>query len=112
MIVLPDSGGLVLPLANGGFLVGLLIVERWAGAPAGAGGGPVPPSAAFGAGDVALVKQAAAVLALACAMDLRGALERAGQAVRQRQLRGLVRQVSRAGGRSELRAGAGVPPAG
>jgi hypothetical protein len=28
VIVLPDSGGLVLPLAHAGFLVGLLVVER------------------------------------------------------------------------------------
>lgn len=98
VIVLPDSGGLVLPLANGGFLVGLFIVERLAASSGGggnSGAGTLPPPSAgsmFGPQDVQLIKQSAAVLALACAMDLRSVLERSGNAVRQRQLRGLVRQ--------------------
>lgn len=105
--MLPDSGGLVLPLANGGFLVGLFIVERLAassggGGNSGAGALPPPPAGSmFGPQDVQLIKQSAAVLALACAMDLRSVLERAGNAVRQRQLRGLVRQASSARGQEE-----------
>lgn len=145
VIVLPDSGGLVLPLASSGFLVGLLVVERCsaeegeaahaagtavdeqgagqaagglaadagtggvgaddAGASAGgseAGGarGAMPPPPAcllFRPSEVQLVKQTAAVLALACAMDLRAALERAGAAYRQRQASALVQEVSRDG---------------
>lgn len=144
VIVLPDSGGLVLPLASNGFLVGLLVVERCSeegeaapaaanaaeegavlaaagaaagqgvgGAAAGAGGaadaagaagsggggsrGAMPPPPAcllFRSSELQLIKQTAAVLALACAMDLRAALERAGAAYRQRQASALVQEVS------------------
>lgn len=144
VIVLPDSGGLVLPLASNGFLVGLLVVERCseegeaapttaeavgeelpgqaaagAAAPAAAAGGAAAtaadaagsngggsrrgampqPSACllFRSTELQLIKQTAAVLALACAMDLRAALERAGAAYRQRQASALVQEV-----RSEL----------
>ncbi|KAL4443615.1 hypothetical protein ABPG75_011352 [Micractinium tetrahymenae] len=134
VIVLPDSGGLVLPLASNGFLVGLLVVERCseegeaaptsaaviedvgaeqapaqaaagpaAGGPApeaagaasggsgGRGGMPPPPACLlFRSAELQLIKQTAAVLALACAMDLRAALERAGAAYRQRQASALV----------------------
>jgi hypothetical protein len=95
VIVLPDSGGLVLPLAHNDFLVGLLVVER--GRPEGGGGGgasPLQPPAAslFGGADLGLVRQSGRALALACAMDLRAALERAGHAVRHRQVAGLMRE--------------------
>jgi len=153
------SGGLVLPFAHNGFLVGLLVVERCleegepmgaangaaagtatgaaAAAAAAAGGessssansssngsaGPSPAPAAaavaggsstpssngagampqppacllFRSAEVQLLKQTAAVLALACAMDMRAALERVGAAVRQRQASALVQEVSAGG---------------
>jgi hypothetical protein len=115
VIVLPDSGGLVLPLAHAGFLVGLLVVERCAageqqpqGMPArqagavgnskadtgGGDGGAVPACLLFRSAELQLLKQTAAVLALACAMDLRAALERVGAAYRQRQASALVQAVS------------------
>ena len=136
VIVLPDSGGLVLPLAHNGFLVGLLVVERCAdedpagpaaaGAVAGpspagseaaaaaagadaaageagtgssssSGAGRMPPPPAcllFRSAELQLLKQTAGVLSLACAMDLRAALERVGAAVRQRQASALVQAVS------------------
>lgn len=141
--MLPDSGGLVLPLAHNGFLVGLLVVERCldedsllglsaldpaaaaaraaaaadaraaeaaggrgrggAQQAAAAGGGeeqapgmPQPPACLlFRTGEVQLLKQTAGVLALACAMDMRAALERVGAAARQRQASALVQAVSR-----------------
>ncbi len=40
-----------------------------------------------------LLKQGASVLALACAMDLRATLERAGNISKQRHVRGLVQEV-------------------
>ena len=119
-IALPDSGGLVLPLAHSGFLVGLLTVERCPTAPgghaatadpqqqqqqpeaggsiaaptssvssgsSGGGGGasspqprpsahPSPACALFGPRELSLLRTAAAVLAAACAMELRTVLER------------------------------------
>lgn len=96
MIVLPDSGGLVLPLAHNGFLVGLLVVERCSpleGTGSIAGQLQPPACTVFGAEDLAFIKRSGAALALACAMDLRAALERAGHTVRQRQMQGLVREV-------------------
>lgn len=134
VIVLPDSGGLVLPLSHNAFLVGLLVVERCldessplapqpanagsgvsgaaaaaaaaaAGAAAGssssgssgaaAGGMPPPPaSLLFRTAELQVLKQTAAVLSLACAMDMRASLERVGAAVRQRQASALVQAVS------------------
>lgn len=135
VIMLPDSGGLVLPLAHNGFLVGLLVVEHGfedgsplagaaaadaaataaraaaaAGAAAGAraagdaasgGSGstapgmPQPPTCLlFRSAELQHLKQTAAVLSLACAMDMRAALERVGAAVRQRQASALVQAVS------------------
>ena len=125
VIVLPDSGGLVLPLTHNGFLVGLLVVERCTeeddedeemgsgaasssmmgsanggaqagGAAGGEGPARMPPAPAcllFRSAELQLLKQTAAVLAMACAMDLRAALERAGAAYRQRQASALVQAV-------------------
>lgn len=60
---------------------------------------PQPPACLlFRSAEVQLLKQTAAVLALACAMDMRAALERVGAAVRQRQASALVQAVS--GGRA------------
>ena len=106
LIVLPDSGGLVLPLAHNSFLVGLLIVECCAPTTTTTGGGREsdftlrnvagalhpPASAVFSPADMALIKQTGTSLGLACALDLRAALERAGHAVRRRQVQGLVQQ--------------------
>lgn len=133
VIVLPDSGGLVLPLAHNAFLVGLLVVERClddgsplapppagdtgssvagaaaaaaaaAGTEAGSGSGgggasaagmPPPPACLlFRTAELQVLKQTAAVLSLACAMDMRASLERVGAAVRQRQASALVQAVS------------------
>ncbi|KAL4527784.1 hypothetical protein Ndes2526B_g08548 [Nannochloris sp. 'desiccata'] len=98
LIVLPDSGGLVLPLAHNQFLVGLLVVECCSpdsNAPYSgslAGSLHPPACAVFSPADMALIKQNGTALGLACALDLRAALERAGHAVRRRQVQGLVRQ--------------------
>ena len=97
LIVLPDSGGLVLPLAHNQFLVGLLVVECCspdANAYSGSLAGSLhpPACAVFSPADMALIKQNGTALGLACALDLRAALERAGHAVRRRQVQGLVRQ--------------------
>ena len=98
LIVLPDSGGLVLPLAHNEFLVGLLVVECCSpdsNAPYSgslAGSLHPPACAVFSPADMALIKQNGTALGLACALDLRAALERAGHAVRRRQVQGLVRQ--------------------
>jgi hypothetical protein len=99
LIVLPDSGGLVLPLAHNQFLVGLLVVECCnpdTNAPTYSGslaGSLHPPACAvFSPADMALIKQNGTALGLACALDLRAALERAGHAVRRRQVQGLVRE--------------------
>lgn len=98
-IALPDSGGLVLPLAHSDFLVGLLALERGT-LPAG-GAAAAPPShaqppacALLGARELALLRTAAHVLSAACAMELRTVLERAamgGVAQRQAAARELVR---------------------
>ena len=108
VIVLPDSGGLVLPLSHNGFLVGLLVVERCleeeeeqqqqpaaaaGGAAAGAGMPPPTTCLLLRSAELQLLKQTAAVLALACAMDLRAAMERVGAAYRQRQASALVQAV-------------------
>lgn len=61
----------------------------------GAAAMPQPPACLlFRSAEVQLLKQTAAVLALACAMDMRAALERVGAAVRQRQASALVQEVS------------------
>ncbi|GAB4821547.1 hypothetical protein N2152v2_008593 [Parachlorella kessleri] len=97
IIVLPDSGGLVLPLTYHSFLLGLLVVER--GSPAAESevhpGRPLlQPSTCtlLGPAEFQLLKQGASVLALACAMDLRATLERAGNISKQRHVRGLVQE--------------------
>jgi hypothetical protein len=97
VIVLPDSGGIVLPLAHADFLVGLLLVERapaaWprAGGAAAAAARAAPPATSlFGGADLKLIRQTGAALALGMALDLRSALERAEAGVRRRQVAGLV----------------------
>jgi hypothetical protein len=97
VIVLPDSGGIVLPLAHADFLVGLLLVERapaaWprAGGAAAAAARAAPPATSlFGGADLKLIRQTGAALALGMALDLRSALERAETGVRRRQVAGLV----------------------
>jgi hypothetical protein len=114
LIVLPDSGGLVLPLAHNGFLVGLLVVERCGpdlsssettsesnqrNQPrfSGAGGAPAslqpPACAVFQPSDMTLVKQAGAALGLACTMDLRSSIESAGHQLQNRMVQGIVSEV-------------------
>ena len=118
VIVLPDSGGLVLPLAHNGFLVGLLVVERSAvsertvredyqtmdGLKNSASQNlyKVVPSALqpsactiFQPDDVNLLKQAASALALACTMDLRSSLEAAGNRIQGDVVQGIVSEVKK-----------------
>jgi len=98
LIVLPDSGGLVLPLAHNQFLVGLLVVECCNPDSNAPYSGSLaeslhpPACAVFSPAEMALIKQNGTALGLACALDLRAALERAGHSVRHRQVQGLVRQ--------------------
>ena len=155
-LTLPGSGGLVLPLAYGRFLVGILIVEqdhadgsdgapaaaaagsagshraggtstsaasshtgyrRRAGRSAAAGrqsashaagsgaAGPAggrgaswtrsPDGAAFTAEQLRWVDRVAHGLAMACALDQRAALERAGNQADRLRVRGLVEEVRR-----------------
>ncbi len=102
VIALPDQGGLVLPLAFGNFLVGLLVVERprrdaaslsspdEAQATADATSSN-SQAEAFNARERKVLQQTARVLALSCAMELRAALERASNSVRGRQVRSVIR---------------------
>jgi hypothetical protein len=105
LIVLPDSGGLVLPLAHASFLVGLLVVECGISSE-GAGVGNEqyqrtmnatlrpPACSVFSTSDLAFIRQTGSSLALACAMDLNALLERAGNSVqRRRKMQGIVTKV-------------------
>jgi len=80
VVPLPDGGGLVLPLAAGRFLVGLLVVEL----DFPPGSPPAPPSHA------AALRRAAAVLAAAAALDARAALDAADAAARRARAAALV----------------------
>ncbi|KAK9842042.1 hypothetical protein WJX81_005814 [Elliptochloris bilobata] len=112
IVVLPDSGGLVLALvAHARFLVGLLVVEKAVGSAAasaapGAKGGALGGGSSeagqamalasldvgqyFSVAEVGALRKVATVLALAGAMDLRAVLERAAEAGRRQFVRGLV----------------------
>jgi len=95
LIMLPDNGGLVLPLVHKSFLVGLLAVERVAresSSGARVVKDWVPISDMLGAAEINMVKQTGVMLSLSFAMDLRGELERAGSRVQQKTMQGLVDQ--------------------
>ena len=93
MIVLPDNGGLILPLTHKSFLVGLLLVERTL---------PnfknviLPPiHDVFGPAEIGIIKQSGVALSMSCAMDLRAVMERAGARMQQERLQGLISQASK-----------------
>ena len=95
LIMLPDNGGLVLPLVHKSFLVGLLAVERVV-LESSIGSGVVkdwvPISDILGPAEISMIKQTGVMLSLSFAMDLRGELERAGSRVQQKTMQGLVDQ--------------------
>ena len=99
VIVLPDSGGLVLPLSHSGFLVGMLVVERCGDKLAGfkeqSDLGNPPACHIFGSIELSILQQGASALALSCALDLRSALERASNTLRQMQMHGLVQEAKK-----------------
>ena len=114
MIVLPDNGGLMLPLTHKSFLVGLLLVERVAkevgfgsnvDSSMGQAGGTnsrsnssvwIPPvQDVFGPAEMGIIKQSAQALSMSCAMELRAIVEAAQNKIQQERLRGLLSQASK-----------------
>lgn len=93
MIVLPDNGGLVLPLVHRSFLVGLLLVERTL--QQGSDAMLPPVNDVFGPAEIGIIKQSGIALALSCAMDLRAVLERSGTQVQQERMQRLIRQATK-----------------
>eukprot|EP00889_Picochlorum_renovo_P001738 jgi/Picre1/28768/NNA_004167.t1 len=93
MIVLPDNGGLVLPLVHRSFLVGLLLVERTL--QHGSDTMLPPVNDVFGPAEIGIIKQSGIALALSCAMDLRAVLERSGTQVQQERMQRLIRQATK-----------------
>lgn len=93
MIVLPDNGGLVLPLVHRSFLVGLLLVERTL--QHGSDRMLPPVNDVFGPAEIGIIKQSGIALALSCAMDLRAVLERSGTQVQQERMQRLIRQATK-----------------
>lgn len=106
-LTLPASGSVVLPLAEGPFLVGLLVVEHASGTPAASStvgsavaGGDGSVSEVVGgeaptlsAAELRCCRGAARPLAKACAMALRAALTSAQQAARNMLSRRLLDEV-------------------
>lgn len=95
MVVLPDNGGLMLPLTHKNFLVGLLLVER-----VRSSGGKVylpsiPVQDLFGPAEMAVIKQSAQALSMSCAMELRAIVDAAQQRMQQERLQGLLSQASK-----------------
>lgn len=102
LIVLPDSGGLVLPLAHASFLVGLLVVECVVSNDEVTDIGNEhqqramnatlrpPACSVFSNADLTFIRQIGSSLALACAMDLNALLEKAGNSIQRRKMQGLV----------------------
>lgn len=93
MIVLPDNGGLVLPLVHRSFLVGLLLVERTL--QHGSDTMLPPVNDVFGPAEIGIIKQSGIALALSCAMDLRAVLERSGTQVQQERMQRLIQQATK-----------------
>jgi hypothetical protein len=93
MIVLPDNGGLILPLTHKSFLVGLLLVERTL---PNLKNTILPPvHDVFGPAEIGIIKQSGVALSMSCAMDLRAVMERAGARMQQERLQGLLTQASK-----------------
>lgn len=93
MIVLPDNGGLILPLTHKSFLVGLLLVERTL--PNFKNVILPPVHDVFGPAEIGIIKQSGVALSMSCAMDLRAVMERAGARMQQDRLQGLISQASK-----------------
>lgn len=93
MIVLPDNGGLILPLTHKSFLVGLLLVERTLPNLKNAMLPPVHD--VFGPAEIGIIKQSGVALSMSCAMDLRAVMERAGSRMQNERLQGLLSQASK-----------------
>jgi len=88
IIVLPDSGGLVLPCSyNGQFLVGMMVIER---CDATTYMGSSATCNLFGSEELRILQQGADVLSLICTIDLRSSLERASHAYRSLKVAGLI----------------------
>lgn len=96
MIVLPDNGGLILPLTHKSqFLVGLLLVERTLPKGSATGTHILPPvHDVFGPAEIGIIKQSGVALSMSCAMDLRAVMERAGTRMQQERMQGLLEQAS------------------
>lgn len=93
MIVLPNNGGLILPLTHKSFLVGLLLVERTL---PNFNNVILPPvHDVFGPAEIGIIKQSGVALSMSCAMDLRAVMERAGARMQQERLQGLLSQASK-----------------
>lgn len=96
IVLLPSSNMLVLPLAEAGVLVGLLVVE--VAAPINlqqvssnpSGSGTSSPAAAISEDALWCLRMAVAPLAKACAMDIRTALAGAQHEAQQRLARSLL----------------------
>jgi hypothetical protein len=89
VIELPTSNTLVFPLAERGFLVGLLVAERPPQADATTTGGAASSTVLWA------LRAFAPALASACALDLSGALAAAQAAARQSAARGLLAEARR-----------------
>jgi len=88
IILLPDSGGLVLPCSyNGQFLVGMMVIER---CDATTYMGSSATCNLFGSEELRILQQGADVLSLICTIDLRSSLERASHAYRSLKVAGLI----------------------
>lgn len=105
MIVLPDNGGLMLPLTHKNFLVGLLLVERVAkgvgfdgsvGASVGTSPVWIPPvQDVFGPAEMGIIRQSAQALSMSCAIELKGIVEAAQNKMQQERLQGLLNKASK-----------------
>jgi len=97
MVVLPDNGGLMLPLTHKNFLVGLLLVERVVGDGSTPSAYYIPPPVQdlFGPTEMAVIKQSAQALSMSCAMELRAIVDAAQQRMQQERLQGLLSQASK-----------------
>ena len=97
MVVLPDNGGLMLPLTHKSFLVGLLLVERVVGDGSTPSTYYIPPPVQdlFGPTEMAVIKQSAQALSMSCAMELRAIVDAAQQRMQQERLQGLLSQASK-----------------
>ena len=95
LIMLPDNGGLVMPLVHQSFLVGLLVVERTLPRDRWESQVPPPINDIFGPGEIAMVKQSGTALSLSCAIDLKSVLENTGNKLQRERIQGLMDQAKK-----------------